>query len=163
MAREPSARFDVACSSLVEGHHDPPCFGHRRRRGHCVCQGNSPLVRLADCTALTPIAIAAMGDAIALGASDDLLERAVENSVQTIEYLRLLPEQPLQILYPFEIADDDSASIADPLDRGRHQNVAFSDQQFGRLNEALTEKPPICPCLAMWRCNPARSRPAGSW
>lgn len=50
-------------------------------------------------------------DPIAFRARYGLLERAFEDPVQTIEYLRLLPEQSLEVLHPFEIADDDSPEL----------------------------------------------------
>ena len=76
--------------------------------------GNSPRVFLAARTFSTPIAIAAVrcGILSAFARATIWLEGAVEDLVFAPRHFLFLPEQLLQILHPFEIADHHAAGIA---------------------------------------------------
>src|SRR5271166_7070589 len=54
----------------------------------------------------------AIGDTVALGAGDDHGPAAFERALEPVHHLVLRPEILLQVLHPFEIADDDAARVA---------------------------------------------------
>ena len=79
--------------------------------------GNSPRVFLAARTFSTPIAIAAVrcGTLSRSARATIWVEGAVEDVVFAPHHLLFLPEQLLQILHPFEVADHHAAGIAEDV------------------------------------------------
>jgi hypothetical protein len=51
------------------------------------------------------------------GMIGNLIEHPVEMTVQAIDHLVPAPEELLQVLHPFEVADDDPAGIAQNIQR----------------------------------------------
>ena len=95
--------------------------------------GNSPRVFLAARTFSTPIAIAAVrcGILSALARVTIVVEGAVEDLVFAPHHFLFLPEQLLQILHPFEIADHDAAGIAENVGNQEHLALALFQHQVG--------------------------------
>ena len=95
--------------------------------------GNSPRVFLAARTFSTPIAIAAVrcGILSALARVHHVVEGAIEDRVFAPRHLLFLPEQLLQVLHPFEVADHDAAGIAENVGDQEHFALPLLQHQVG--------------------------------
>ena len=128
--------------------------------------GNSPRVFLAARTFSTPIAIAAVrcGILSALARATIVVEGAIEDLIFAPRHLLFLPEQLLQVLHPFEIADDDAAGIAE--DVGNHEDFVLALFQHqvgvrrGRTVGAFGQHPAFQVFRDLARRSPAPSPPA---
>ena len=95
--------------------------------------GNSPRVFLAARTFSTPIAIAAVrcGILSAFARASIVLEGPVEDLIFAPRHFLFLPEQLLQILHPFEIADHHAAGIAEDVRNHEDLVLALLQDQIG--------------------------------
>lgn len=72
-----------------------------------------------------------MRNVVGPGARKHLIEGAVEDLVFPPHHLTLFPEQLLQVLHPFEIADDDTTRIAKHVGDDEDLVPAFIQHQIG--------------------------------
>ena len=95
--------------------------------------GNSPRVVLAARTFSTPIAIAAVrcGNLVDPRTRHHVVEGAIEDLVLAPRHFLLFPEQLLQVLHPFEIADHDAAGIAEDVGYQEDLVLALFQHQIG--------------------------------
>ena len=95
--------------------------------------GNSPRVVLAARTFSTPIAIAAVRWEIlsVFARITIVVEGAIENLIFAPRHFLFFPEQLLQVLHPFEIADHDAAGIAEDVRNQEDLVLALFQHQVG--------------------------------
>ena len=67
-------------------------------------------------------------DAVGVGARDDLVPGALQRPLQPVHHLLARPEILLEVLHPFEIADDDAAGVAQNV--GHDEHVAARGQHL---------------------------------